>query len=97
MNAEAQLLASDIRAVVVKPCGLTTGAAGQHHLVVGHDDELLTSLSVPVIARADVARVMLASVFRSDTKLRLDLCATPMGEPTEDLGALLDSATYPSP
>ena len=93
LNAEAQLLASDLRAVVVKPCGLTTDASGTRELVTGHDDALL-SLVPPTIPRADVARVMLASIVRRDAKLRFDLCATA-GEPTTDLDALLESARYP--
>ena len=93
LNAEAQLLASDLRAVVVKPCGLTTDAGGERELVAGHDDELL-SLMPPTVPRADVARVMLASIVRRDAKLRFDLCSTA-GEPTTDLDKLLESARYP--
>ncbi len=62
--------------------------------LVGQDDALL-NLTVPVVARADVARVMIEATVRREAQLRFDLCAR-RGAPTTDLGALLDAARYPS-
>ena len=94
LNAEASLLAADVNSVVVKPCGLSLSPAGQSDLLVGQDDGLL-NLTVPVVARADVARVMIEATVRKERQLRFDLCAR-RGAPTTDLGALLDAARYPS-
>ena len=80
--------------MVVKPCGLSLRPAGQSDLLVGQDDSLL-NLTVPVVARADVARVMIEATVRKERQLRFDLCAR-RGAPTTDLGALLDAARYPS-
>ena len=93
LNAEASLLAADVKAVVVKPCGLSLNPAGQSDLLVGQDDSLL-NLTVPVVPRADVARVMIEATVRRDARLRFDLCAR-RGAPTTNLGALLDAARYP--
>ena len=92
LNAEASLLAADVNSVVVKPCGLSLSPAGQSDLLVGQDDSLL-NLTVPVVARADVARVMIEATVRREAQLRFDLCAR-RGAPTTDLGALLDAARY---
>ena len=95
LNAEAHVLAADLKGVVVKPCGLSMGAGGEKALVAGRDDALLTELKVPVMPRADVARVMLRAVVRGDAKLRFDLCAKLVGPPTTDVDGLLEAAAYP--
>ncbi|KAH8055390.1 divinyl chlorophyllide a 8-vinyl-reductase [Aureococcus anophagefferens] len=38
LNAEAHVLAADLKGVVVKPCGLSMGAGGEKALVAGRDD-----------------------------------------------------------
>ena len=96
LNAEASLLAADLRVAVVKPCGLGTNEGGQRNLTVGQDDTLLDDLRVPIVPRADVARVMIETLFHGAPKLRFDLCATLTGAPTTDLSALLDEARYPT-
>lgn len=95
LNAEAALLSASLKGVVVKPCGLDMGDGGKKALAVGRDDALLDELKVPVMPRADVARVMLRTVARGDAKLRFDLCAKMVGAPTTDLDALIDAAAYP--
>ena len=96
LNAEAFLGASGVPAAVVKPCGLGNGEGGQQQLLTGHDDAMLTTVHPPMVARADVARVMVQALVERQAGLRFDLCASLRGDPTTDdeLGALLDSARW---
>lgn len=94
LNAEAALLSAGVPAVIVKPGGLTDGPGANATLVVGRDDALLYR-ELPTIARADVARVMVAALLGSPPdNLRFDVVAAD-GPPTTDLAALLESAAYP--
>ena len=90
-----------LTSVIVKPCGLTDKPPRTKELVVGHDDEL--SETPPLIARADVARVVVqavqefAAVGGNDGGvLRFDLCARDSGKVTQDrdLANLLDEARW---
>lgn len=96
LNFEAELEASGVSFTIVKPCGLSTDKAGTKELIVGHDDEI--NVSPPLIARADVARlVAFATMSPKDSAgLRFDLCSKE-GAPTkdEDLVKVLRSARYP--
>jgi hypothetical protein len=60
LNAEAFLLSSGVPSAVVKPGGLMNAPCCQQTLRTGHNDVLKT-ISPPVVARADVARVMKVS------------------------------------
>ena len=61
LNAEAFLLSSGVPSAVVKPGGLMNAPCCQQTLRTGHNDDLLKTVSPPVVARADVARVMKVS------------------------------------
>ena len=61
LNAEAFLLSSGVPSAVVKPGGLMNAPCCQQTLRTGHNDDLLKTISPPVVARADVARVMKVS------------------------------------
>lgn len=93
LNFEAELMSSGLPFTIIKPCGLLNTPPTSNVLVVGHDDDL--KVSPPVISRADVARVVVASLERQDLSagLRFDLCSQK-GQPTADaaLPALLHSA-----
>jgi len=96
LNAEAFLLSSGLSVAIIKPGGLVD-IPGSKTLLVGKDDALLGT-KPPVVARDDVARVMLAALLH-ETKvmpldLRLDLCSK-QGPATTDLDALLESSKYP--
>jgi len=94
LNAEAALLSAGVPAVIVKPGGLTDGPGANSTLVVGRDDALLYR-ELPTIARADVARLMVAALLGSPpANLRFDVVAAD-GPPTTDLAALLEAAAYP--
>jgi len=96
LNFEAALMASQLPFTIVKPCGLINSAAGKKEIIVGHDDEL--QVDPPTIARADVARVIVASLQKPVTSkgLRFDVCSRD-GSPTSDEGLVqvLQSAQYP--
>jgi nucleoside-diphosphate-sugar epimerase len=98
LNFEAELMSSGIPFTIVKPCGLDYSGTepGKKELVTGHDDEM--KLQPPAIARADVARVIVAAVEQPSLSqgLRFDLCSKT-GTPTTDadLGKVLTSARYP--
>lgn len=91
LNAEAFLGSSGVTAIVVKPGGLVDGPAGNSTLVVGHDDVLLGTVSPPVVARADVAAVMVAAATER-SNLRFGLVSKP-GRPG-DMHELLQSARW---
>lgn len=91
LNAEAFLGSSGVTAVVVKPGGLVDGPQGNSTLVVGHDDALLTEVNPPIVARADVAAVMIAAVAEQ-SNLRFGLVSKP--GPPGDIHALLHSARW---
>eukprot|EP00747_Dinoflagellata_sp_TGD_P192411 gnl/TRDRNA2_/TRDRNA2_57204_c0_seq1.p1 gnl/TRDRNA2_/TRDRNA2_57204_c0~~gnl/TRDRNA2_/TRDRNA2_57204_c0_seq1.p1 ORF type:complete len:276 (-),score=30.39 gnl/TRDRNA2_/TRDRNA2_57204_c0_seq1:63-890(-) len=95
LNLEADLMDMWPCHTIVKPCGLGNGAPGQQELVVGHDDTLATTT---LVARADIARVMVASVLNPELSkgLRFDVCAQA-GKPTPDAGLVdvLRKARYP--
>lgn len=94
LNAESFLAASGVPFAVVKPCGLVDTAGSNSTLLVGHDDTLLTT-QPPLIARADVAALMEASLASAAPRiLRFDVCSTP-GAPPADLATLLAKAEYP--
>lgn len=96
LNFEAALMASGLPFTIVKPCGLSNTAPATKELVVGHDDSL--KLDPPTIARADVARLVVASVEQPSTSagLRFDVCSRD-GTPTTDgnLPKVLEAARYP--
>lgn len=98
LNFEAALMASDIPFTIIKPCGLDYSGTvpGKFELVTGHDGD--NKPSPPAIARADVARVMVASIVNAGigAGLRFDLCSK-VGTPTTDadLPKVLQSARYP--
>lgn len=98
LNFEAELMSSGLPFTIVKPCGLDYGGTqpGLKELVTGHDDEM--KVQPPAIARADVARVMVAAIEQPSLGqgLRFDLCSKT-GTPTTDadLGKVLESARYP--
>lgn len=92
LNAEAFLGGSGVPSAVVKPCGLGTGPASEQQLVVGHADE--TMPMPPVIARADVARVLVHAMLKRQLGLRFDLCASTQGSATTDLDQLLEEARW---
>jgi len=98
LNFEAALMASDIPFTIVKPCGLDYSGTvpGKFELVTGHDGDNKPTPSA--IARADVARVMVASIedAANSAGLRFDLCSK-VGTPTTDadLPKVLQSARYP--
>jgi uncharacterized protein YbjT (DUF2867 family) len=99
LNFEAALMSSGLPYTIIKPCGLDYDGTdpGEHMLVTGHDGSI--NVSPPSIARADVARVMVAAIENPEagTELRFDLCATKDGKPTTDadLVAVLKTARYP--
>merc|ERR1712224_833755 len=97
LNLEAELMSSGLPYTIIKPCGLVDDAPEQHEeLVVGHDDN--ETWPKPIIARADVARVIVASLESPTVSsgLRFDLCSKA-GPATPDsaLPALLKAAQYP--
>lgn len=98
LNFEAELMSSGVPFTIVKPCGLDYGGSepGVQTMLVGHDSEI--KVDIPSVARADLARLMVASIEQPEISkgLRFDLCAKP-GTPTTDadLGKLLQSAAYP--
>ena len=94
LNAEAFIGASGLPYAIVKPCGLTSGAANQSTLLVGKDDTLLNT-DPPIVSRADVAVVMHAALRSTAVPvLRFDLCSKH-GAPPSSLEALLERAAYP--
>ena len=93
LQAEAFLMSSGLEYAIVKPCGLlSTAAAGQNTLLVGHDDTLL-STAPPIVQRADVAAVMRQALISDTTNLRFDLCSQ-RGEPNPDLEGILQEARF---
>jgi len=96
LNAEAALMASGIPFTIVKPGGLWDHPGNATELVVGQDDELLHTLKEPMVARADVARVMAAAVLAGveSNDLRFDLCSQE-GKPQQDLNKLFRAARNP--
>jgi len=94
LNAEAFLESSGIRAVVVKPCGLTVESGGSSELFVGHHDEPSPYHSM---SRDDLASVMARAVLATEeeisSNLRFDLCSKP-GPPTLDFKGLMESAKW---
>merc|ERR1711972_492907 len=98
LNFEAELMSSGLPFTIAKPCGLDYSGTepGKKELVTGHDDEM--KLTPPAIARADVARVMVAAIEQPAVSagLRFDLCSKT-GTPTADadLVKVLQSARYP--
>merc|ERR1712217_822910 len=90
----AFLMSSGLDVSIVKPCGLHDGAGGQNMLVVGHDDDMV-GMKPPLVARADVARVMLHSLLHPEEAagLRFDLCSKA-GPPTTDVAALIKASRY---
>lgn len=93
LNFEAELMASQLPFVIIKPCGLTNAPARQKELLVGHRDTLF-SVRPPMISRSDVARVLVSALVVGGG-LRFDLCSQA-GTPTEDgdLRQLLSDARY---
>ena len=103
LNAEAYLAATGLSVAIVKPCGLLSTAGSKSTLLVGKNDDLFTTIP-PVVAREDVARVMMAALTFDlpardadappPLSLRFDLCSKH-GAPTTDLHALLEQTKYP--
>lgn len=95
LNEEASLMSSGLPFTIVKPCGLVDTPPGHAELLVGHDDDL--QVSPPVVARADVARVILEAIMQPllASNLRFDLCSKASGTPTTDFGALFRAARFP--
>jgi hypothetical protein len=96
LNLESFLMSSGLKYTIVKPCGLDDGpGTANNTLVVGHDDEL--HLTPPTVARADVARVVVAALQHQDVAdgLRFDLCSKA-GPATSDsdLIKVLQDAKY---
>jgi len=90
LNLEADIMASGLTYVIVKPCVLSMEAGGQKELYVGHDDK--KTVTTNSIAREDVARVCVEALSRKG--LRFDVCSE-VGTPTTDYGRVLDEARYP--
>jgi uncharacterized protein YbjT (DUF2867 family) len=94
LNAEAFLATSGIATTIVKPCGLPESMAGNNStLLVGHFDSIR---DYHAVSREDVAAVMseaVSTLRRNKENLRFDLCSKP-GPPTNDLGALIESARW---
>lgn len=97
LNLEAFLVSAGVPSTIIKPCGLGLGDAGKDEIIVGHDDEEQWDLKV-VIQRADVARLVVASLKEKETAtgLRFDVCAKA-GTPTQDsdLKTVLKAAQFP--
>lgn len=96
LNAEAFLATSGMKAGVVKPCGLSDGKGATSELLVGHNDAMLSTVMPPMVARADVARVMVAALLETDGGLRFDLCSKASKPPTTDadLHGLIESSRW---
>jgi len=98
LNFEAELMTSGIPFTIVKPCGLDYSGTepGQKEIVTGHDGSI--DVKPSAIARADVARLMVAAIETPaiSAGLRFDVCSKD-GTPTTDaqLGAVLQAAKYP--
>jgi len=98
LNFEAELMSSGIPFTIIKPCGLDYSGTdpGQKELVTGHDGSI--DVNPPAIARADVARLMVAAIEMPamSAGLRFDVCSKD-GTPTTDaqLGAVLQKAKLP--
>lgn len=98
LNFEAKLMSSGLPYTILKPCGLDYGGTepGKKELVTGHDDEIIAT--PPAIARADVARVMVAAIEQPAVaaNLRFDLCSKDGTVTTDaDLPRVFQSAQYP--
>lgn len=98
LNFEAELMSSGLPFTIVKPCGLDYSGTepGKKELITGHDSTM--KVNPMAIARADVARVIVAAIEQPDVAkdLRFDLCSKA-GTPTADneLVKVLQSARYP--
>jgi len=98
LNFEAELMTSGIPFTIIKPCGLDYSGTepAQKELVTGHDGSIAGFGHS--IARADVARLMVAAIEMPamSAGLRFDVCSKD-GTPTTDaqLGAVLQTAKYP--
>jgi len=98
LNFEAELMSSGLPFTIVKPCGLDYSGTepGKKELITGHDSTM--KVSPKAIARADVARVIVAAIKQPEVgkDLRFDLCSKT-GTPTadSDLAKVLQSARYP--
>lgn len=98
LNFEAELMSSGLPFTIVKAGGLDYSGTepGKKELVVGHDGDNKPTPST--VARADVARVMVAAIEQPQLSenLRFDLCGKD-GTPTADadLGQVLQRARYP--
>lgn len=98
LNFEAYLMSSGLQFTIIKAGGLDYGGTtpGVKELVVGHDAS--TRPTPSTIARADVARVMVAAVENSkaSANLRFELCSRD-GPATsdDDLVKVLADARYP--
>mmetsp|Transcript_122706 Transcript_122706/g.342321 ORF Transcript_122706/g.342321 Transcript_122706/m.342321 type:complete len:95 (+) Transcript_122706:89-373(+) len=82
-------MASALPFTIVKPCGLVDAGLAQTQLVTGHDDDL--DVSPPSVARADVARVVVAALQHPDVAAgtRFDLCSRSGPATTDE--ALVDT------
>jgi len=93
LNAETFLGTCGVTTAVIKPGGLVDQAGGNSTLLAGHDDSLLTKVMPPLVARADVAAVMVAAavqVQKTKRQLRFDLVSKP-GDPTDPADVLRDA------
>jgi len=99
LNFEGALMSSGIPFTIIKPCGLDYSGTepGQKELVSGHDGSIAPP-APQAIARADVARLMVAAIEMPaiSAGLRFDVCSKD-GTPTTDaqLGAVLQNAKLP--
>lgn len=94
LNAEAFLASCGIPSVIIKPCGLGSGAGGNATLLVGHNDEIKGSTFADVVNRADVAAVMATAMEIRTSNLRFDLCGK-QGQPANDPKDVLKAAAFP--
>eukprot|EP00933_Yihiella_yeosuensis_P069164 TRINITY_DN753_c0_g5_i1.p1 TRINITY_DN753_c0_g5~~TRINITY_DN753_c0_g5_i1.p1 ORF type:complete len:295 (+),score=51.37 TRINITY_DN753_c0_g5_i1:75-959(+) len=98
LNAEAFIMSSGLPFTIVKPCGLSEGAAGKKKLVVGHDSKGFPMALDHSIQRADVVRVIVESLRKPEISkgLRFDLCSQAWGKPTTDIeNDVLKASMYP--
>lgn len=104
LNFEAWLAASNVRNVILKPCGLSDNpdfAAKNPEFAIGHDDEekevggLNSAARNRVMTRAQLSEIAVASaVDWTSGSLRFDVCTKP-GRKNSDLLAVLKSAEWP--
>jgi len=98
LNAETYIMGSGIPFTITKACGLSDGAAGEKKIVVGHDGEGFSLVFNHMVARDDVAHVLVEAIRNPAVSagLRFDICSHGLATPTTDIvNDVLKPARFP--